>query len=301
MHPDEQTVTEPLVRALLAEQFPRWSALPLTRLESAGTDNAMFRLGADMVVRLPRIGWAVDSIRHEYEWLPKLAPHLPVAVPEPLALGRPVLGHPAGSYPWPWAVYRWLDGENPGTSPDPSGFADDVFAEDIAEFVMALRTTRLPNPPTAGRGRPLATRDAATRKAIADSGGRVDAAAVTEIWEQALAVPQWDGDPVWLHADLSPGNVLVRQGKLAAVLDFSTTGVGDPAADLTIAWNLLSGSARDRFRETLGDDDATWERGRALALSIALVQLPYYWDTNPALAANSRHVIAEVLAEAAQV
>ncbi|WP_433263730.1 aminoglycoside phosphotransferase family protein [Actinosynnema sp. CS-041913] len=286
MHPDEPTIDPPLVRRLLVERCPAWADLPLRRVRSAGTDNAMYRLGDDMVVRLPRVGWAVDSITHEYEWLSRLAPHLPVAVPEPLALGEPT-----ADYPWPWAVYRWLDGENPTHVPP-------GFAQDIAGFVAELRGLRLPDPPVAGRGKPLATRDAATREAIDALGDRVDTAAVTAVWESALAAPPWDGDPVWVHADLSPGNVLVAEGKLSAVIDFSSTGVGDPAADLPVAWNLLPARDRAEFRAVLGDDDATWERGRGLALSIALIQLPYYWDTNPTLVANSWRVLGELLASA---
>ncbi|CCH34147.1 aminoglycoside phosphotransferase family protein [Actinosynnema sp. NPDC047251] len=286
MHPDEHPVPESLVRTLLAGSFPEWAALKLSRVTSAGTDNAMFRLGEDLVVRLPKIGWAVKGIHHEYEWIPKLAPHLPFATPEPLALG-----HPAAGYPWPWAVYRWLEGTNPIANQVTHG-----VAEDIAELITALRAIRIPNPPTSTRGKPLATRDAMTREAIADLGGKVARKAVTEVWEKALAVPGWEGEPVWVHADLTPGNVLVRDGKVSAVIDFSLSGVGDPAADLGVAWNLLPAPARETFREALGDDDATWERGRALALSIALVQLRYYWDSNPPLVANSRHVIGEILA-----
>ncbi|MEU4803307.1 aminoglycoside phosphotransferase family protein [Actinosynnema sp. NPDC023587] len=289
MHPDERPIPETLVRALLVDSFPAWAALGLTRVASAGTDNALYRLGEDMVVRLPRIGWAVDGIRHEHEWIPKLAPHLPIATPEPLGLGRPTAG-----FPWPWAVYRWLAGANPTTIEDPRG-----FGEDVAALVAALRGIRLANAPETGRGRPLATRDAMTREAIAGLGDRVDAKAVVEVWESALALPRWNGGPVWVHADLSPGNVLVRNGKLSAAIDFSAVGVGDPAADLPVAWNLLPPTARAAFREALGDDDATWQRGRALALSIALVQLQYYWDSNPTLAANSRHVVEEVLASRA--
>ncbi|RKT56885.1 aminoglycoside phosphotransferase family protein [Saccharothrix australiensis] len=286
MHPDEPVIDPPLVRRLLAECFPRWADLPARRVASAGTDNAMFRLGEDLVARLPRIGWAVEGIAHECAWLPRLAPHLPVAVPEPLGLGRPAAG-----YPWPWAVLRWLDGENPVEAPP-------GLAGDLAGFVSALRRVELPDPPAAGRGRPLATRDAPTREAIAALGDEVDAAAVTAVWESALAAPPWEGDPVWVHGDLSPGNVLVAGGRLSAVIDFSSCGVGDPAADLPVAWNLLPAAQRDEFRAALGVDDATWARGRGLALSIALIQLPYYRDTNPMLVANSRHVIGEVLASA---
>ncbi|GAA1335812.1 aminoglycoside phosphotransferase family protein [Saccharothrix algeriensis] len=284
MHPGEPVIDAPLVRRLLGECFPAWADLPLRRVSSTGTDNALFRLGEDRVVRLPRVGWAAPGIEHERAWLPVLAPHLPVPVPEPLGLGRPAAG-----YPWPWAVHRWLDGANPTTAPPGLG-------RDLAGFVAALRRVDPSGAPAASRGRPLAARDEATREAIGALGDRIDAPAVTAAWEAALSAPRWRGAAVWTHADLSPGNVLLRDGKLGAVIDFSTAGVGDPAADLPVAWNLLTPPERADFRAALGDDEATWRRGRGLALSIALIQLPYYRDTNPALAANSRHVIEQVLA-----
>jgi aminoglycoside phosphotransferase (APT) family kinase protein len=150
--------------------------------------------------------------------------------------------------------------------------------------------------PLAGRGEALAARDAATRAAIAASDGLVDIAAVTRIWDDALRIPAWEGPPTWMHADLSPGNLLVRDGRLAAVIDWGGAGIGDPTVDLIIAWNLLPASARRTFRDALGVDDDTWRRGRGWALSISLIQLPYYQHTNPGLAENSRHVISEVLA-----
>ncbi|MEV0681341.1 aminoglycoside phosphotransferase family protein [Actinosynnema sp. NPDC050436] len=285
---EERPIPEPLVRLLLAESFPRWADLPLRRVASFGTDHVMYRLGGDMVVRLPKVDWAVEGVRHENRWLPELAPHLPVPVPEPLGLGRPAAG-----YPWPWAVHRWLEGANPEEVGEPR-----AFAEDVAAFIAAMRRVRLPGAPTTRRGDPLATRDEATRRAIADIADQVDVAGVTRAWETALAAPAWDGDPVWLHGDLSPGNVLVRDGRFGAVIDFSLSGVGDPAADLVVAWNLVPEEGRQALREALGDDDATWERGQGLALSIALVQLQY-WEHNPLLAGNSRHIIDQVMADAA--
>ncbi|MYR88591.1 phosphotransferase [Streptomyces sp. SID685] len=290
MHADELDLDAPLVRRLIARRFPHWSALPVRRLASSGTENAMFRLGGELVVRLPRHPGAVPDLAHERRWLPLLGPLLPVAVPEPVGAGEP-----DEDFPWPWSVYRWLAGTNPvaGSVEQP-----ELLAEELGLFVRALRRVEADGAPTGYRGGPLPERDEPTRAAVAELGGRVDARAVTELWERAASAPEHGGPPRWAHGDLSPGNVLVDGGRLGAVIDFGCAGVGDPAVDLMPAWNLLPASARGVFREAAGAADAEWARGRGWALSVALIQLPYYWDTNPALAENSRHVIAEILTEA---
>ncbi|MFF9283218.1 aminoglycoside phosphotransferase family protein [Streptomyces griseosporeus] len=289
MRPDEIDLDAGLVARLIAAQFPRWSSLPVRRVASSGTENAMFRLGADLVVRLPRYPGAVADVEHEQRWLPRLAPLLPVPVPEPVGRGVPGEG-----FPWPWSVLRWLDGRNPvaGAVEEP-----EALAEDLGAFVAALRRVDAAGPP-GYRGGPLHTRDDSTRAAVAELGDRVDARAVTALWEEALRAPAHSGPPVWAHGDLMPGNVLVRDGRLSAVIDFGTAGTGDPAVDLIAAWYLLPAPARPAFRKAVGCDDAEWARGRGWALSIALVALPYYWQTNPPVAATSRHVIAEILADA---
>lgn len=274
---------------LLAAQFPQWADLPIEPVPSAGTDNALYRLGHDMAVRLPRIHRAVKDLDKEHQWLPRLAPLLPVAIPEPLGQGEPAEG-----YAWRWSVYRWLAGENPavGRIADPASLATE-----LAQFIAALQRIDPTGGPPAGRGVPLEARDAPTRAAIDALQGIVDTAAVTAAWDAALQAPAWPGPPVWVHGDLSPGNLLSVDGRLSAVIDFGGLGVGDPACDLIVAWNLLPADTRIDFRAALRVDDATWERGRGWALSVALIQLPYYHSTNPALAANARHVIGEVLAD----
>jgi len=291
MHADEVDIEVPLVRRLIAEQFPAWAGLPVRRVESAGTENAMFRLGDDMVVRLPRHPRAVAAIEDELRWLPELGPRLTATVPRPLGSGVPGEG-----FPWPWGVYGWLAGRNPvaGAVDEPA-----QLAADLAEFIREVRRIDAVDGPPGFRGKPLAGRDEPTRSAIAQLAGTVDTDAMTVLWEEALRAPVYSGPPVWAHGDLSPGNVLVDQGRLSAVLDFGGAGVGDPAVDLIVAWNLLPATARDAFRTAVGADDAEWARGRGWALSVSLIQLPYYRHTNPVLAENSRHVIAEVLAEVA--
>jgi len=263
-------------------------------VQSTGTDNAIYRLGDAFAARLPRRATAAGQIAREAHWLPRLAPLLPLTIPAPLAAGEPDEG-----YPFAWAVYRWVEGE-PATEGRITDM--DAAADALAAFVAALQgvdASEAPRPDAANafRGTPLAPRDGATRAAIAQLSGDIDTAAATAAWESALAAPAHDGPPAWLHGDISPFNLVVRDGVIAAVIDFGCMASGDPACDLQVAWNLLTPAARARFRQRLAVDDATWERGRGWALSVALIQLPYYRDTNPGLAANSRHTIAAVLAD----
>lgn len=294
MHPNEIGIDESLVRRLLATQFPHWADLPLTPVPSAGTDNALYRLGSDMVVRLPRIGWAVGQVEKEQRWLPQLAPHLPLAIPAPLAKGVPGEG-----FPWHWSVYRWLAGENATLEQ----LADvQETAVTLAHFIIALQQidpTGGPPPGehNSGRGVPLAARNKQTRQAIAAVDGIIDTMVATAAWEAALEATAWSGPPVWLHGDLQSGNLLAVDGVLTAVIDFGCLGVGDPACDLMVAWNLFSGEGREAFRTALAVDDATWARGCGWALSVGLIALPYYQHTNPVLANIARYAVHEVLAD----
>lgn len=293
MHPGMHPIDDDLVRRLIAGQFPQWAGLPVERWPSGGTVNAMYRLGDDMVVRLPLVRGGAEAVSMEQGWLPRLAPYLPTRIPEVLGAGEPAQG-----YLWPWSVYRWLAGEHPeaGVLSEPV-----LLAEDLAAFVAAMRSITLPGAPKAHRGGPVASLDAETQVAIMELRGilqeDVDCDAVTAVWEEALRAPGWDGPPVWLHADLMPGNLLIDGARLASVIDFGCAGLGDPACDLFPAWNLLPADARKIFREALAVDDATWIRGRGRTLSQALIALPYYRRTNPAMAHNARHVIRAVLDE----
>jgi len=294
MHDDEVHTDVSLVRRLIAAQFPRWAGLPVTPLDSSGTDNALFRLGSELVVRLPRIKSATNQVHKEHQWLPRLAPYLPLAVPAPLTMGEPGEG-----YPWSWSVYRWLEGENTAVE----DLADPQQAAlDLAQFIRALQridTTGAPPPglDNTSRGVPLAERDEATRAAIAALEGMVDGRAAARAWEEALQTPEWPGPPLWIHGDLLPGNLLARQGRLSAVIDFGCLTVGDPATDVMAAWACLTAETRETFRAALGVDDDTWARGRGWALSFGLIALPYYRESNRALAAAARRAIGEVLGE----
>jgi aminoglycoside phosphotransferase (APT) family kinase protein len=290
MHADELHTDAALVRRLLAAQFPHWAELPIERVRSSGTDNALYRLGDDMLVRLPRIDWAVGGVEKDVRWLPKLAPLLPVSIPVPLAMGEP-----DGDYPWTWGVYPWLHGENP---PLGGVAVIESLTREIANFVNALHGLDLSGGPPARRGRPLAeVQDSEARAALAElrEMGLIDVDAATEAWEEALEAPQWAGPPVWVHGDLLNGNLLLREGRLTGVIDWGGAGVGDPACDLIVAWGLIPRELREVFRAAVGVDDATWARGRGWALSVGLIALPYYKETNPTLAAIARRLIDEVL------
>ncbi len=226
-----------LVRRLVAAQFPDWADLPITPVEHGGWDNRTFHLGEQMTVRLPSAEGYTPQVDKEHVWLPVLAPHLPLPIPTPIARGVPGAGYPFG-----WSVYRWLDGENAHV-----GRIDSLteFAERLGHFLAALQRIDPTGGPRAGahssfRGAPLQTYDADTRRAIEQLRGQIPAAAATATWEAAIAAT-WPGSPVWFHGDVSAGNLLVRDGKLAAVIDFGCCGVGDPACDMTIAWTLLVG------------------------------------------------------------
>lgn len=270
--PGEITIGVAQVRRLVAEQFPQWAGLPLAAQPLNGTDNALFRLGEDLVARLPRAPWAVDQVHTDATWLPPLAPYLPVPVPVPVAVGEPGAG-----YPWPWTIVPWL----PGRNPEPGTDLVDV-AVDLAGFVTAMiAVDTLDGPVKEGisRGVPLAWRDDLTRRSIAALGDRIDARAVTAAWDEAMDVPEWPGPPAWVHGDLLAGNLLVRDGRLGAVIDFGGLGRGDPAIELLPCWSLFDPRAGAAYLEALGFDEATRVRGWAWPLSISLYALADLWDT----------------------
>ncbi|MEU2128801.1 aminoglycoside phosphotransferase family protein [Streptomyces sp. NPDC018352] len=289
MHADEPDIDESLVHRLIAAQFPQWAGLPVEPVTPVGTSNAMYRLGEDLVMRLPRTAGTAGDVAKEQRWLPWLAPSLPAAIPVPLGAGVP-----ADGYPWHWSVFRWLDGANPvvGNIAEPG-----LLAADLADFVDALHRIEPADGPPSFRSEPLTARDATTRAALAELREVVDTGAALTVWEAALGASAPTGPAVWIHADLQPGNLLLAGGRLSAVIDFGCTGLGDAAVDLIAAWYLLPAHARGTFRTALNADDAAWARGRGWALSTALGELRYYRESNPAMAAIARHVIREVLAD----
>lgn len=298
-------ISEEVASRLIAEQFPQWAHLPIALVELNGWDNTTFRLGDELALRLPSHDIYVSQIVKEHRWLPVLGPQLPLPIPQPVAKGAP-----GPAFPRPWSVYRWL----PGQHATPDGIADlDEFATALAHFLVALQAadaTGGPRPqPYGDRGGPVSWWDADTRRAIDAVADEMDANALVAAWEASLKAPPWNGPAVWAHGDISAANLLVSDGRLSAVIDFGSCGVGDPACDLTFAWTFLHGSSREAYRQTLNVDDATWVRGRGWALWKAVVVhaearasghgaaevagLQFGWRV------NARAVISEVLAEVA--
>jgi aminoglycoside phosphotransferase (APT) family kinase protein len=288
------TIDEQLARRLVDRQFPRWADLPITRVEVDGWDNRTFRLGDDLTVRLPSGDWYALQVDKEQRWLPVLAPHLPLPIPAPVARGEPGEG-----YPYAWSVYRWLDGE---IASETAIGGLTAFATELAGFLVALQAIDATGGPAPGRhnffrGGPLATYADETVHSIDVLGDEIPGDAASRVWEDAMAAG-WAGDPVWFHGDVATGNLLLRDGRLAAVIDFGSSGVGDPACDVVIAWTLLTGASRDAFRSTLGVDRGTWSRGRGWALWKALISLVGNLDEDDAAAAAyNRRTIDRVLAD----
>jgi aminoglycoside phosphotransferase (APT) family kinase protein len=266
---DRASIDPTLARRLVDAQFPEWRGLSIRPVELDGWDNRTFRLGDELSIRMPTGAWYAQQVAKEQRWLPRLAPVLPVRIPEPVAEGEPAEG-----YPFPWSVYRWLDGAPAATA----GLGDPVaFAEAVGGFLVALRGADARGGPAPGehnffRGDPPGVYAEETHRAIAALADEIDAGRARRIWADAEA-SRWEGDPVWFHGDIAVGNLLVRDGALSAVIDFGTSGVGDPACDLVLAWTALEGEGREAFRRAVGLDDATWARGRGWALWKALIVL----------------------------
>jgi aminoglycoside phosphotransferase (APT) family kinase protein len=300
MVPTEKTLTVDidvsLVKRLIAAQFPYWADLPVTPAVPQGWDNRTFRLGERMTVRLPSAEGYVAQVEKEHRWLPRLAPHLPLPIPVPL--GR---GVPADGYPWPWSVYRWIQGETATV-----GRIEDLveFATTLADFLVALQHIDPTGGPPPGphnffRGGSLTVYDSETRQALAALEGMIDTRAARAVWESALEAA-WHGPPVWFHGDIAWGNLLAKEGRLSAVIDFGTSGVGDPSCDLAISWTLFGGESREAFRAVLQPDDATRARGRGWTLWKALITLAWSADAGSQEPRRPRRVIDEVLADYAR-
>jgi aminoglycoside phosphotransferase (APT) family kinase protein len=287
MHEGEVLVDDGTVRALLKDQFPHWAEKHLLRIADSGTDNAIYRLGDDLGIRLPRIQWAEAQIKKECRWLAKLAAGVLTSVPVPLAEGRPGCG-----YPFPWLVYPWLQ----GTSLDRAAVDNwDVIAEDVAEFVLALE--HLPTeggPPPTRRGTPMAQFDEAVQRGISQLDGVIDVDRARHVWQSALEARDWPREPVWVHGDLLPGNILIGKGRLSGIIDWSSAGVGDPACEAMLAWSLPS-DARRIFRRALGLDDATWARARGWVVEQTVFYIPYYAKSLPIAVDQAMKRLSEAL------
>lgn len=287
------SINETLVRDLIAVQFPQWQHLSIQQILPGGWDNRTFRLGEEMLVRMPSEADYALQVEKEQKWLPQLAPFLPLQIPVPIAMGLP-----NNIYPWKWSIYRWLAGESAASS---SKVNLNEIAVNLAEFLIALQKIKSVNGPEPGehsffRGGSLSVYDSETRKAIMILKNQIDVNAATLIWETALAT-YWQGLPVWVHGDISPGNLLLQNGSLIGVIDFGQLSVGDPACDLAIAWSWFENESRKIFRANLSLDADTWLRARAWALWKALIVCADFSGTNPLDKQNNWRVLSEVLAD----
>ena len=264
---DRRPVSAATVRRLIETQFPQWAELPVLPVDNDGWDNHSFRLGDDMKVRLPSASRYAAQVEKESQWLPRLAPHLPLPIPKPLGVGKP-----GQDYPWPWSIQSWL----PGHPAELDGINDvEQLAYYLARFLLALQaapanTGPPPGPHNFFRGGPLRTYDSETRDCLDQLHDDIDAHSAVEVWELALAT-RWEHPPVWVRGDVAVGNLLTANGRLSAVIDFGCCGVGDPACDLTIQWTFLRGPSREAFQATMQADDATLARARGWALWKALL------------------------------
>jgi aminoglycoside phosphotransferase (APT) family kinase protein len=291
--PERVTVDAEQVRRLVGDQFPEWADLPVRPVSNGGWDNRTFHLGDAMSVRLPSASEYALAVEKEHRWLPVFSAELPLAIPVPLAKGRPGAG-----YPFPWSIYRWLDGE-PASA---ERIADPVrFAFDLAGFLAALQSIDTADGPQPGkhnwfRGGTLRTFDGYVQRSLVVLDGHADVDLAREIWKTALDA-RWDGEDVWFHGDVARGNLLLRDGELSAVIDFGTCGVGDPACDSAIAWTLLTAAGRRAFRERLSVDEATWTRGRGWALWKTLATCAQTLGRADEEAANARRALGEIFTE----
>ncbi|NUS56748.1 MAG: aminoglycoside phosphotransferase family protein [Streptomycetaceae bacterium] len=279
-------ITTDLVRTLVRGQFPQWADLPVRPVDRQGWDNRTVRLGEDLSVRLPSAEGYVASVAKEDRWLPALGPHLPLPVPVPAATGRPT-----ADYPFPWSVRRWL----PGTTLETAADVDRLgVARDLGAFLTALRRGPASRGPAAGRhswfrGCPPGVYGNEVEQTLDTLRDTVDVAACRAVWA-AAQTSTWPSAPVWFHGEVAPGNLLTTEGRLSAVIDFGTCGVGDPACDLVMAWTYFTGAERQVFRDAVGLDDAAWRRARGWALWKSLISLA----ASPAAADHDR-VLAAVL------
>lgn len=289
MHEGELEINESLVRRLLKIQAQDLADLPLIPLISSGTDHALFRLGEEYSLRLPRILGCEEDIGKEYTWLPILASSLNIPISEPI-----FKGNPEKFYPCPWIIMKWKEGTVPDFEKDGE---HKYLAKDLAEFLNELRKVKQSgSEPGSRRGGLLIERDSEVKKAISELEGEVDSGYISFLWEKLSKIPYSPKEISWIHGDLLPGNILISEGRLSAVIDFSITGLGDPATDLIIAWSLFNKNSRETFRDNLlYINENMWERGKGRALSIALTILPYYKNTNPALCAVARKIIENIL------
>lgn len=257
MHNNKLIIDNVLVRKLIDSQFPQWKYLQIKPVVHGGWDNRTFHLGKNMLIRLPSAQEYAGKIEKEFTWLPILAPLLPLQISVPLVMGNPVK-----EYPWKWSVYRWLEGECAAHTPINNKCN---FAKNLSHFLSAFQKIDPTNGPIPGattdRGSSLSIYDNETHQALKILKNKIDIETAHAVWKNALAT-EWNRPPVWVHGDISLGNLLVQNGQLSAVIDFGGLAIGDPACDLAITWTFFKGESRKIFLDELDLDEGTWARGR---------------------------------------
>jgi len=295
MHADQLTVSPETVRELVEDQFPRWRHRPITEVASAGTVNAIFRIGDGLAARFPLEPGDVEAKRRwlaaEAEATGELAGRTRFPTPEPVALGEPGRG-----YPLPWSVQTWLPGRV-ATDDDPGESVP--FAHDLAAFISDVRAidTRGRTFGGGGRGGELTAHDAWMETCFQHSEGLLDVPRLRRTWSALRTLPRGDTPDLMTHSDLIPGNVLVAGGRLAGVLDAGGFGAADPALDLVGAWHLLEAGPREVLRADLGCGDLEWRRGMAWALVQSMGTVWYYRESNPTMSRMGHRTLTRVLAE----
>ncbi|WP_010298285.1 aminoglycoside phosphotransferase family protein [Candidatus Odyssella thessalonicensis] len=284
-----------LAHQLIIEQFPEYAHLPVSEVEKQGHDNRTYRLGDNMLIRMPTAESYALKVPKEQELLTKLAQHLSISIPAPLRMGTP-----STSYPYPFSLYKWLPGKSINLL-TLSEREKELIAFDLAIFLKELQViTDIPGPApgqhNCWRGDHLSVYDKDAREQIAKLRGIIDSNKALNLWERACAT-QWNNPPVWIHGDLTIGNILMNNGKLSAIIDFGGIAIGDPAGDLVIAWTYLAGKAREIFIKEMGLDANTWLRARAWALWKATFELCQIEDQNSPDALLQATIILNLLNE----
>ncbi|MEQ9116358.1 MAG: aminoglycoside phosphotransferase family protein [Rickettsiales bacterium] len=290
MHADEFEITKGLVERLIDEQFPEWSDLEVSHLNVMGSDNVIFKLGDDKVIRLPRLESSSEFAERENIWLPKISKHVSIKTSQPVASGKPT-----SFYPFYWSVCYWIDGE---TSFEAKSINYNNLARDLASFIKELRNIKLSGAePLSKRGKSLEVQVKDVEVALSDLKEEIDVKLASEIWQDCLNTEEYSGEPVWMHGDLLPSNILVKNGHLEAVIDFGLFGVGDPSCDLLPAWCLFDKESRNIFLEELKLDKASIMRGKGWALSVAIKILPYFRNTNRELVEVANKMLTNILSD----
>jgi aminoglycoside phosphotransferase (APT) family kinase protein len=297
MHKNELKMNLVDVRKMLQEQCPNFSNLPLVEIRSIGSSHSLIRLGDEFVLRLPKLMGTEDNIEKEFHWVPYLAHEIlnSKKMKTPVSFSVPIFkGGPCELFQASWLISKWNMGINPEYEKTNEY---ELLAFELANFLNAFHQIKvLPDAPHSRRGQPIINVDETMRKSIGQICHEFDSNSLTKLWDESLKIPNWKLNPVWVHGDLLPTNILTLNNHLNAVIDFSDVGIGDPACDLIIAWGLFNEESRDIFKKALkGIDEETWLRGCARALSIAVIMLPYYKNSNPHLAQLSRRIINQII------